>query len=231
MAPRSHRRHASGGFTLIELLVVLAIIAVLAALLIPGISLVRAMANTSKCGSNLRQIHYATLAYADDNGGALPPAYLDLPSGTDTFWFGLVAPYADAANGISGSINNVRVASSVIWGCPSFKKNPAVNWAPGYGMNFWPMEPVRVSGATRYTNFQSVPAPSNIYGVYTVFTMDSLTYPSTRPLFGDSKTWELTPGGVNTPRHRGLFMVDFCDGHVAPLTSARIVALRDDPSK
>lgn len=61
-----HHRHA---FSLIELLVVVSIIAALASLLLPAISLVREQARRSVCASNLRQLAMATIAYTDDNDG------------------------------------------------------------------------------------------------------------------------------------------------------------------
>ncbi|MBN8524964.1 MAG: type II secretion system protein [Planctomycetes bacterium] len=62
------------GFTLIELLVVISIIAILAAMLLPAISLVRRAAQASSCASNQRQITLAVLAYADEQTGMLPYA-------------------------------------------------------------------------------------------------------------------------------------------------------------
>ncbi len=65
------------GFTLIELLVVVSIIAILAAMLLPAISLVRDAARSARCQSNLRQLGLAILSYPTDHEGILPPAMKD----------------------------------------------------------------------------------------------------------------------------------------------------------
>jgi prepilin-type N-terminal cleavage/methylation domain-containing protein len=60
-------------FTLIEMLVVVAIIAILAAMLIPAISRAKEGGRAARCASNLRQLQIATMNYSTDKGG-LPPA-------------------------------------------------------------------------------------------------------------------------------------------------------------
>ena len=66
------RRVFCRGFTLIELLVVVAIIAILAAMLLPALSAAREKARRSSCMTNLNQIGKAITAYAGDYSGYLP---------------------------------------------------------------------------------------------------------------------------------------------------------------
>ena len=63
------------GFTLVELLVVVAIVALLAALIIPGLSRAREYAYFTSCKSNLRQMGIGVLVYSSDNRGQLPHNY------------------------------------------------------------------------------------------------------------------------------------------------------------
>ena len=63
---------SSAAFTLIELLVVVSIIAILATLLLPAISMVQGQARSRTCASNLRMINIATMTYTAENDGILP---------------------------------------------------------------------------------------------------------------------------------------------------------------
>jgi prepilin-type N-terminal cleavage/methylation domain-containing protein/prepilin-type processing-associated H-X9-DG protein len=72
-------RQSAIAFTLIELLVVVAIIAILAAMLLPALQRAREQGKRAVCMSNLRQIGLGLLLYADDNGERLP-YYANLPA-------------------------------------------------------------------------------------------------------------------------------------------------------
>jgi prepilin-type N-terminal cleavage/methylation domain-containing protein len=72
----NHDFRSLKGFTLVELLVAIAIIAILAALLLPVVSSAESHGRRTTCLNNLKQINLATRMYADDNHDAIV-----LPSG------------------------------------------------------------------------------------------------------------------------------------------------------
>ena len=107
-----HRSFA-GAFTLVEMLVVIAIIAVLVALAVPAVNGVTAKGRSAKCVGNLRAIGAAALAYAQDNGGRLPPIsekYNWNAANAHRWWMSFLANYGTAGT------NAVDVRK--IWRCP-----------------------------------------------------------------------------------------------------------------
>ena len=65
-------RSGKGGFTLIELMIVIAIIAILAAILVPNFIRARAQGQLTACKSNLKNIGTALEMYSTDWSGRYP---------------------------------------------------------------------------------------------------------------------------------------------------------------
>ena len=63
------------GFTLVELLLVVAILALLAALLLPVMSRAKPRAQRAACMNNQRQLYLLLQAHALDHDGAVPLGY------------------------------------------------------------------------------------------------------------------------------------------------------------
>ena len=72
MMKNTNRPAHKSGFTLIELLVVIAIIGILAALLFPAFQSARRKVNSSKCQSNMSQVHKAFVMYITDHNNRFP---------------------------------------------------------------------------------------------------------------------------------------------------------------
>src|SRR5439155_19470225 len=87
----------SSAFTLVEVLVGLAIIAILAALLLPALSSAKAKGKQIGCANNLKQLGLGFQVYAADNDGRLPQN-TPLSQGNDSWVAGNMKAAEDATN-------------------------------------------------------------------------------------------------------------------------------------
>jgi prepilin-type N-terminal cleavage/methylation domain-containing protein len=77
---------ASSGFTLIELLVVLAIIAIVAALLLPVLAGAKEKAKVTRVRGELNNLGLALDMYSTDYAGILPPVRVNCNTDLETHW-------------------------------------------------------------------------------------------------------------------------------------------------
>ncbi|MBN2711131.1 MAG: prepilin-type N-terminal cleavage/methylation domain-containing protein [Planctomycetes bacterium] len=96
-------KNGKRAFTLVELLVVIAIISILAALLLPALQAAMAQARKVQCMSKLKQIHFMSTFYLEDNDQWLP-----YPAWTCKY---KIAPYADGTFTSGNADRN-------FWYCP-----------------------------------------------------------------------------------------------------------------
>jgi len=207
-------------FTLLELVLVIAIIAVLAALLLPALGKSKTKAEGMTCASNLRQLSLAWVLYADDNGELLvnnhgvPETlarrqtwannvedWLDGPDNTNTIYLtdSKLGPYANR--------------SAKIYKCPS-DREPAANGPRirSMSMNAMVGNPGELTNRFNplYVQFYKaaqVPNPSMIF-VFLDEHCDTLNDGFFVNRLEDYR-WGNMPGSY----HNGAVNLSFVDGH------------------
>jgi len=170
------------GFSLVELLVVVAIIALLAALLLPALARAKEKARSMQCVSNLRQWGLAYGMYADDNDDALPRRgqgvqvlnQIDRPED----WFNALPAYF-ALPSFQQMVTDKQTPSEhskSLFICPTANDPGGAYFLPyGMNMNLCPWN------LPTPTKFSKVAQPTRVVALADAPGPYASTYPSSRP--------------------------------------------------
>jgi prepilin-type N-terminal cleavage/methylation domain-containing protein len=115
-------RYRQPAFTLIELTVVIAVIALLAALMLPLVAKSKRMAERITCVSDLKQVGIAFRIFANDNGGEYP-ARVSTNRGGSKEYTGAGEVFLHFL-----TMSNEIVQSEVLT-CPTDRRKPVRSWA------------------------------------------------------------------------------------------------------
>lgn len=177
------------GFTLLELLIVVAIIAILAALLLPALAASKLQAQQTKCLSNLKQMGIAHAFYIEDYDQDLP--YQDaLPFYYG--WLGMLASFATNTLSVqicpsASSVKAPPAGQNVVFGAADQA------WTVQENKDDAPVEASYAFNGWFYTGDLQYNVAAG-YSTQHFGKVNSVQYPAQTPVFADAmlpQTWPL----------------------------------------
>ena len=209
-------------FTLLELLVVISIIAVLAALLMPALGLMKAAAAGVRCGNSLRQFAIADLTYADAWDQQIVPRFINDAAGVRITPQGLWFANPDFVAALD-SVDPVPCVPRRMF-C-SAARPPATWSAPSqlglvYGMNY---DLVPTSAVPFFV--ATLPLARVSHQSEVIFAADGIDWQIARVNVGlyNGGEGQAATGAYQLAiafRHRGRANASHLDGHLESLTLA-----------
>jgi prepilin-type processing-associated H-X9-DG protein/prepilin-type N-terminal cleavage/methylation domain-containing protein len=209
-------------FTLTELLVTIAIIAILAALLLPALTRSKASAQRIKCLSNLHQLGIAAQLYWDDNSGNCFRYGGTFTNSGQLYWFGWIEAGEEGQREFDvtqGAFypylkgRGIELCPSFNYGLTQFKaKGTTATYGYGYNLNLSSPPGILPININRVKNHATLALMADAAQVN---TWQDPASPS-NPLLEE---WYYIDGTTNPPnghfRHAQKGNVAFCDGHAA----------------
>ena len=210
-------------FTLIEILVVIAIIAILAAMLMPALAAARSRARTVSCTGNLKQIGMTYINYCENNKDMTPPVW------SPKRWIDSLADYVEKKDTAQGNLwvcpGDFRTGSDrCVWGNDNSVLSYGINQAYRHDANYRRVPYLLWNGI----DSKKIVAPSEFitFADSTYYWIGaSYGYPN-EPVLERS---ELSVNGgcyghvsLRHAESTGSFNATFFDGHVEALTAYRM---------
>jgi len=215
MGKLRHKARSINGFTLLELLVCIAVIAILAALLLPALNAAQSKAQSTACLSNLRQLQLACINYTSDGTDRLVNNNATQTGSDTNAWVsGNVQRYTAAyAADITGAALYPHVGLLQVYQCPAsrafihdFNQNPVAH-NRSYSMSVWLGSNLRPEGSQKDTQLAS-PALVFVLIDENAISIDNGTF-GVHPLSVANNFWNLPAS-----RHGKGCNLSFADGHV-----------------